>query len=776
MISKIIRNDIRKSKLITAAITAFIFIAAVLTSLSAALIVNLFGAIDNMALKAKTPHYLQMHSGDVDMERLRRFVNMQSNIEAFQVLEFLNIEGAKIKIGDNTLASSVQDNGLSSQSRTFDFLLDLSGKVIYPSDNEIYVPLYYMKSGAAKVGDTITIYGVTFTVVGFLRDSMMNPAITASKRFLVSESDFEKIRKYGSMEYLIEFRLKDISKASALESEYLGAGLPSNGPPAITIQILILMNAITDGVMIAVLMFISVLVIAVAFLCIRFTLIAKVEDDYREIGILKAIGLRVSNIKSLYTSKYGAIAGFACVLGFLVSIAIQAPFMENIRLYMGESGRFFQGLLFGFLGAAVIFLAILLYVSGVLRRFRKISVAQAIRFGAPREKSNSARIFLLSKNRLFSANTFLGILDVLSRKKLYVTMLMVLVISTFIMIVPQNIYNTVSSRNFMTYMGIGVCDMRIDIPQTQTDNIGEKTAEIAEELARDRDVLQYTVLTNVMLDAKIGNDTLQKINVELGDHTAFPISYSSGRAPRTEAEIALSTLNAGDLGKSIGEEIILIIDGEEKRLIICGIFSDITNGGKTAKAIFKVNQGDILWTTIPVAFYDSSTTEMKVSQYKNNFPFAKVANIEEYSAQMFGSTVSAIKTASYVSIAAAIMLTVLITLLFMKMLVVKDRHTNAILKSVGFTGRDIRKQYVTRSIIVLALGVVIGTILANTIGELLGVAIISSFGASSFHFVVNPLFAYVFSPLLIALCVYIAAFLGVSDIRFLKIADYIKEE
>lgn len=78
----------------------------------------------------------------------------------------------------------------------------------------------------------------------------------------------------------------------------------------------------------------------------------------------------------------------------------------------------------------------------------------------------------MNSNRLFNINIFLGIKDVLSRKRLYATMLTVLVISAFIMIVPLNLYNTISSNNFIKYMGIGNYDMRIDIQQT--DHISKK--------------------------------------------------------------------------------------------------------------------------------------------------------------------------------------------------------------------------------------------------------------------------------------------------------------
>lgn len=118
--------------------------------------------------------------------------------------------------------------------------------------------------------------------------------------------------------------------------------------------------------------------------------------------------------------------------------------MANMSLYMGDSGRGAAAPLIGFLSALVIFLVVMWYVKTVLRRFRKLPAAQALRFGAPAEKAKAAKGFRLSENRFLSRNIFLGVKDVLSRKKLYVTMLAVLIISSFILIVPQNIYNTIS--------------------------------------------------------------------------------------------------------------------------------------------------------------------------------------------------------------------------------------------------------------------------------------------------------------------------------------------
>ena len=775
MYQKLIKNDIQKSKLITATVMAFILVAAMLTALAASLTVNLFGAMENMLLSAKSLDYMQMHTGDVDKEQLQQFADRNDSVKEYQLLEFLNLEGADIIIRGTSLDQSIQDNGLTVQSGKFDFLLNLKGEVIHPRDGEIYVPIYYLQEGKVALGDEVTIHGMSFTVTGFLRDSLMNAALVSSKRFLVSEGDFERVREFGQLEYLIEYRLaKDVSYP-AFEAAYLDAGLPANGPSAITKPQVRMINGITNGIMIAVLVLIAVLVIVVTFLSIRFTLIAKIEEDYKEIGVLKAIGVRVARIKKLYLAKYGVITGVSCVLGFLVSLPLQTPFMSNIRLYMGESNRPFLGALVGLLGVLVIFGVVMLYVNGMLRRFHKISAVQAVRFGGPQEKSKLFRHFRLSNNRLFSRNIFLGIKDVLSRKKLYITMLLVLIISSFLMIVPQNINSTISAKNFITYMGMGICDVNIGVMQTQVEDVTEKAEQIAKALREDTNVEKYTSFTSRMLERRADNGSMQKLRVTFGDYAAFPITYSKGRAPQAETEIALSALNAEDLEKGIGDEIILIVHGVQKHLTVCGIYSDVTNGGRTAQAVFNANNEAVLSINIAVTFRDRQSVKEAISLYREQFTYAKITGIKESTQQMFGSMQDAIQATSVVAIGATVLLTLLVTVLFIRMLVAKDHYPLAILKSMGFTDEDLRKQYLSRSITVLVLGISIGTILANTLGELIGVAIIAFFGATTFDFVVNRWFVYLASPLLLLVCVIFATRLGVTGIQALKISKYIKE-
>lgn len=206
-----------------------------------------------------------------------------------------------------------------------------------------------------------------------------------------------------------------------------------------------------------------------------------------------------------------------------------------------------------------------------------------------------------------------------------------------------------------------------------------------------------------------------------------------------------------------------------------GIYSDVTNGGKTAKATFTTTSDQAMWAVIYAELADSMLISSKVSEYAERFSYAKVSDIGEYVTQTFGSTIRSVGKAAWAALAVMLVLNVLITLLFMRMLVAKDRYPIAVMKSMGFRNSDLTVQYYARSIFVLVAGMVLGTLLANTLGQTLAGAVISSFGASSFKFVVHPLSAYLLCPLIMTGSVLIGAVIGTSGIGRIQISGNIKE-
>ena len=268
--------------------------------------------------------------------------------------------------------------------------------------------------------------------------------------------------------------------------------------------------------------------------------------------------------------------------------------------------------------------------------------------------------------------------------------------------------------------------------------------------------------------------TEENLKIELGDHSAFPIAYSQGKAPVKENEIALSSINADEMSKKVCDVITLVIKGKEQDFSVSGIYSDITNGGKTAKAVFADDSAQIMWSIIIAELSDTSIISSKILEYSSKFSYAKVSDVDNFVTQTFGSTIRSVETASYAAIVVSLILTALITLLFMKMLIAKDRASIAVMKALGFTKSDIKVQYISRSVFVLIIGIVLGTILANTLGEVLAGAIISSFGADSFNFTVNPLSAYLLCPLMMVCAVLIATIAGTSGAGKISISQNIK--
>lgn len=772
MFRRIIRNDILNSRTVSFITLVFIAAAAALVSLAALLTVHLTGAIDGLMIQAKTPHFLQMNAGQPDMSRLESFAKKNGSVTEFQVLEFLNVEGSEIVIGAKSLAGSVQDNGFSTQSGSFDYLLSLDGNVIHPADGELYVPIAYGRDGTALLGDKAVIHGKQFRVAGFLRDSQMNSLLASSKRFLISEHDYDEVRSLGSTEYLIEFRLKNLEDLGAFETEYINAGLEANGP-TVTYPLFRMMNAVSDGLMIAVILLVSALVVLIAFLCIRFTLLEKMEEDAREIGVMKAIGLRTSDLKKLYLGKYAVIGAAGCLMGGGISFGLLRIALKNIRLTIGEGGNKTLAMGLGIIGILIIYFLILAYVNSVLRRFHKISAAHAIRFGGGEETRKSTGRLSLSNNKLLDTNVFLGIKEVFQRKRLYATMLSVVVVSGFIILVPLNLYHTISSPEFGTYMGIGRSDIIIRMQNPSSED--EEVKEAIQVLQNDKEVAQYAVLTTKRFTARSITGKEEPLKIELGNHSVFPVLYVKGKEPQTEGEIALSVLNADELKKQVGDTIVLTDHGMEKQLVICGIYSDITNGGKTAKASFEDNSREALWNTICVKLSQHASVDKKTAEYAQSFGFAKISGINEYITQTFGPTIRSVGKAAAVGMIAALFMTLLITLLMIKMLLAKERYSIAVMKSVGFTSKDISVQYLTRFLLVLIAGVILGTVLANTMGEALAGALIASFGAASFQFVIDPVSAYLITPLLMGSTVLLAALLGTSGVKNIKISQHRKE-
>ncbi|MFT5871293.1 MAG: putative ABC transport system permease protein [Clostridium sp.] len=122
--------------------------------------------------------------------------------------------------------------------------------------------------------------------------------------------------------------------------------------------------------------------------------------------------------------------------------------------------------------------------------------------------------------------------------------------------------------------------------------------------------------------------------------------------------------------------------------------------------------------------------------YQNTYDSAQVNDIKEYTGQTLGNMIEQMSTIVIFGIAIAVIIVVLITALFIKMLLSKDMTQIAIMQSMGLTSKDVKHQYMAGTLMVLILGIILGALASNYLGEFLVSMAMASMGAAKIQFVV----------------------------------------
>jgi len=744
MFWKIVKNDFSRKKVITAAVFVFITMAVILGASAANIIANLTQSISELKQHAVPADIAQMHAGEYSQSEIDTFTEeQQEHIAMQETMVLLNVEGMNIHYGDNkTMAGTIQDISFVVQNKEFDFLLDLNNEKLDVKEGEVAVPIYFMVERDLKIGDSITVetegYRNEFVISDYVRDYEMNASLASSKRFVVSQADYDKIleNRSGELEYIIEFKLKENGDSKTVQSAYIEAGLPANGP-AVGATVFMLFNAMSDVSIAMVIILISILLIIISALCIKLTFLATMDEDLREIGVMKAMGISQKDIKKVYLSKYRAMSVAAGVIGYLLSFAVVNLFSGNMRLYLSSdlSGNLKYGL--SLIAPLLVYVMIVTYCKKVLKKIDKISAVEALRSDLMEPGKNRNDSFPLLKNKFLSTNIYMGLRDVWKRFRLYRLLLVIFVVSTFIVILPLNVYNTMNSPEFSTYMGIGKSDMRIDL--RRTDTITEDFKKLQEDLQNDSDIQKSAAYTTCYYQAQNSEGSWDYISIETGDFSIFPLNYLEGIAPERDGEISLSYANAsGDgLNKKVGDEVIVKAAGKEKTMKVTGIYQDITNGGKTAKAdtSLGLNEDAVLWYIVNMDVAQGVNISEKMDYYRNTYATAQVNDIKEYTRQTLRNLIDQMGTVAAGGMAIAFIIVALITALFLKMLLAKDMSRIAIMRSVGLTSKNINQQYMAGTLTVLAAGIILGSIASNYLGELIVSLAMSSMGAAKIQFV-----------------------------------------
>lgn len=146
---------------------------------------------------------------------------------------------------------------------------------------------------------------------------------------------------------------------------------------------------------------------------------------------------------------------------------------------------------------------------------------------------------------------------------------------------------------------------------------------------------------------------------------------------------------------SVGDELLLSFGENTEKYTVCGIYSDITNGGKTAKAAYLHDEGTLMWSVFYVSLKDETAGERWLSEYEDILSdggiSAQAVNIGAYVWDTYGQTIRQIRAAARAAVFAAALVIFAVVVLFTRLLVAKDRGGISLRKAIGFASRDIKR-------------------------------------------------------------------------------------
>ena len=617
---------------------------------------------------------------------------------------------------------------------------------------EIGIPIIILDQFNISIGDKIIVSNngtsKQFTVAAYVYDGMMNSTICSSTRFLISDADFDLLLgNIGETEYLIETYFTDSSLAASYQTAYEESdkNLPKNGQ-AITYTIIFLLSALTDILTAFVFVLTGIMLIIVVIICLRYVILAELEDDVVEIGTMKSIGIPDKGIENLYLAKIRILMSVAGVVGFILALLLLPIFTSHISRFFGEQPLDVKFLLLAAAAVVLIYCIILLFTKKVLKQIKIKTIVDLLVLNDGFSKKVKIKSGLYKSGKL-SVNALIGLQEV---RRGYGIVFTLMLIITILVMVPMRSLQTMQAQDFVTYMGSPICDLLVEV--TQGESLEERNAELSELLGEEAEtgrIQNIDVLRRVRLQAFSNMGEPVGVHIDTGLSAGKGIGYLSGSEPLDENYIALSYLLADELGKETGDMIDITAGDQTYSFEVCGIYQDVTSGGKTAKTIYD----------FPGESSEKYTYQLELSADISDDEFAEdlrsglgngysIKSMDGFLDQTLGGVTARLGQAVYLVVAISFVITIFIVLLFMELRLARTMRALAEKIAIGIPIKAICIQELYPMLFTGVAGVVLGIILTELIGEkfvsglffLLGLGITSlSFSAMTIGCILVPI-------------------------------------
>lgn len=780
MYRNILKKDLKRKKTMNFILLIFITMASMFVSSSASNMISILNGTDTYFKRAELADYFILTAYEEENEaKVLDFLNASPYVSHWNSDELLYVPTENWET-ENGEAITFQSTPLVMQ-------LDLQGQKFFDSenqeitrigDNEIYLPLKVMEEKELKTGDSLYLSKdgkkTEFIIAGNCKDALLGADLMGTVRVLVSEKGYEKIEEYSDLKgmvYAVDSeepeKLADAFNREDIKTQF------SDG------QSLIKMAYVMDMVIAGLLLVVSICLIIISMVILRFTIVFTLNEEFREIGVMKAIGIPEYHIRGIYIVKYLMIAAVGAGIGFFAGIPFGNLLLAQVsgNIVMEAEGNTW---LISLVSALLILLIVVLFCYRCTGRLKKFSPIDAIREGSSGERFTKKGLLRLEKWH-GSPVSFLAFNDILSGFRSFAVLLLIFTIGVLLIIIPVNTVNTLTSDRLVNWFGMKDADLCLLNEERDNEIIREQGREgILEDYAEMEEMLEEHGIP-----ARISQECLFRFKVSHGEKsyrtlciqgngsTADEYVYEEGSAPEYENEIAITPMTAEHIDAKLGDTVTVAMGEQEKEYMITAYYQSMNNMGdgirfsEKAEIDYHYAVGTFARQLVYEDNPDKKEREAREKEIAELFPDYDVLGLGEYIGdKMIGESVtSSISDMKQLIVVIIMIINILVTILVSKTFLTKEKGEIGMLKAIGFDNRFLIRWQVLRIGIILVLAVIAGALLSEPVAQISAGKVFEMMGATHIDFVVDPLEVYVIYPLLLLAATLTGAFIAMQQIR-----------
>lgn len=784
MYLNILKKDLKRKKAMNIILLVFIILATMFVSSSVNNIINVTTALDNYFEMANVPDYLVVTMNKTLAVDVDETLSSAGAVDSYTKESILYLAPDNFIYEDENIVAAGGTNLVQSDIRLNYFLSDGSIlEIVEPG--EFYMTESTADTIGVDVGDKLTIElnGVSreFVLAGKIKDALFGSNQMSFTRYIISEEEFDYFLSEENTEEFYGGTLVYIYSSDVETAITQIKPLRDNSILTMD-RAFMEFTYIFDMIVVGILLVVSIILIIIAFVVLRFTISFTLSEEFREIGVMKAIGISNFKIRGLYLVKYMGLS----VIGAAIGLALSFPFGE--MLMSASSQTIIIGnqspILVNILCAVLVIAVILLFCYGCTGSVKKMTPIDAIRNGQTGERFRKKSLMSLAKSKL-SMTPFLALNDIVSSPKRYSIISLTFFLCLSLLLMLSATVSTMNSGSLSTTFGWADCDIYLDSKMT----IECMFEGGHEKLKKHLDEMEQTLAENG-IPAKCYEEMMFNLPVVFGENesnisiyqgtgtTMDMYEYTAGTAPQNTDEIAITRISAEQLNANIGDTVtIKTIDGD-KEYIISAFFQSMNmqGGGIRLHSDEDINyvqaQGavgtQIMFTDNP----DRKEIEGRIEEIQRIFPdYEDIETCAEATADMLGVT-GTLDTVKSLVCMLTIVLSALITVLMERSFIAKEQGEIALMKAIGTRNGKIYAYHALRFLFVGIIAVIMGEIFAIPLTHLCIDPIFKMMGMElAVDYIINPVEMYLIFPLVILVTTTISAFLTSLYTRKIKSSD-----